>query len=737
MSIERDQFDWKSADSVAVVQESQRRSRLLSEVRLRWVTGDPLDAQAFLAENPELWLERSVVLDLAYEEFCQQLATGQPVDRDSYCRRFPGFENSLRRLIAVHDYLEAHPPAAALAKIPWPECGQTVAGFTILAELGREAFARVYLAEEVALGRRVVAIKISSEGAAEAEILGKLQHPGIVPVYSVRRDIGSHRTVICMPYRGRVTLFDLLDTLYAKNRTPRRARDIFDALTAQTAGGPQDGTAAPVNGALARGTFVDGAVQLVRQLAEALAFAHAKGICHSDLKPSNVLIGPDGQPMLLDFNLAFELKAAQRRLGGTLPYMAPEQLEAMDATSEKPAPGVGPPADVFSLGVMLYELLVGRLPFGTLPRDCSPEELQRDLLRRHKAGPLPLREANARVDAALVNIVEGCLAYAPQDRPTASGLAAALRREIAPVRRARRWAGQHRWLIGLSLTLLTVLVIGSTAFLWTREPYAVRQLQQALHSYRQGDYAAAETQLTRLVEMDKQNAAAWFWRARARQKQSQPLLAVDDYGRAAELAPAGEIYACQAYCYAVDRRYSHAISRSEQAIRAGVKSAELYNNLGYCYLARSRYAEALDWLDAAVTLNPRLRPALHNRAWTELNWASSDRRRQLNPRALADIDAALQSGPPNASLYLDAARIHVRAPGPVSPDRERIQRYLREAVRWGSDPDVVRTEFAALFDEESLKGLVAELQPAHSNAAAVRLVDPLPDDGFSPRTPQP
>ncbi len=391
--------------------------------------------------------------------------------------------------------------------------------------------------------------------------------------------------------------------------------------------------------------------------------------------------------------------------------------------------------NVFSLGVMLYELLAGRLPFGTPPQGCSAEEFKRDLLQRHKAGPLPLREANAGVDASLAATVEGCLALAPQDRPTAEALAASLRCCNSPVRRAWRWAGQHRWLVGLSSAILTVLVIVLIALISTREPYAVRQLQQALQSYRRADYEAAERQLTQLVEVDKRNAAAWFWRARTRQKQGQPLLAVDDYARAAEFAPAGEIYACQAYCYAVERKYSHAISSSEKAIRAGFDSAELYNNSGLLLSSlQTRFAEALRVLDAALTLNPHLRSALHNRAWTELNWATADHQHVWNPRALADIDTAVQSGPPNGSLYLDAARIHARAPGKGPPDRERIHRYLREAMRLGSDPEVVRREFAGLFDEDSLKALVAEAKPAKPNVASIRLLDPLPSDGFSPRS---
>src|SRR5207244_4052369 len=109
-------------------------------------------------------------------------------------------------------------------------------------------------------------------------------------------------------------------------------------------------------GVLEKGTYEDGVASLLGQLAGALAFLHQRGICHRDLKPSNILLSPSGQPLLLDFNLSADGRLPPGRLGGTLPYMAPEQVRAM-ADSKQPAPGA--PADVFALGVIAYEILTG------------------------------------------------------------------------------------------------------------------------------------------------------------------------------------------------------------------------------------------------------------------------------------------------------------------------------------------------------------------------------------------
>src|SRR5439155_9925527 len=110
-------------------------------------------------------------------------------------------------------------------------------------------------------------------------------------------------------------------------------------------------------------TYVDAILWIVGRLAEGLAHAHDRGILHRDLKPANVLLTDDGQPMLLDFNLSEDCKlrghAAAARVGGTLPYMSPEQLAAFSDRGRV----VDARSDLYSLGLILYELLAGRSPF--------------------------------------------------------------------------------------------------------------------------------------------------------------------------------------------------------------------------------------------------------------------------------------------------------------------------------------------------------------------------------------
>src|SRR5262249_56183347 len=125
------------------------------------------------------------------------------------------------------------------------------------------------------------------------------------------------------------------------------------------------GQAPPILAMLEGLDYVQSVLWLVARLADGLAHAHDRGILHRDLKPANILLSDEGQPMLLDFGVAEDTKlgAAAARVGGTLPYMAPEHLDAVQGGPGRVTAG----SDVYSLGVILYELLTGRHPFPAPP----------------------------------------------------------------------------------------------------------------------------------------------------------------------------------------------------------------------------------------------------------------------------------------------------------------------------------------------------------------------------------
>ena len=160
--------------------------------------------------------------------------------------------------------------------------------FEPVEELGKGAFGRVFLARQRNLAGRLVVIKITSDTTTEPERLARLQHTNIVPVYSVHRT--DDWQAICMPFFGRRTLRDV----------------------------PQVGT--------------ESSLRLIEQVAAGLEHAHRNGILHRDVKPANILVTDDGQPMLLDFNLSSDVAAqslSRSIVGGTIPYLSPEQLESL------------------------------------------------------------------------------------------------------------------------------------------------------------------------------------------------------------------------------------------------------------------------------------------------------------------------------------------------------------------------------------------------------------------------
>src|SRR4029077_6019459 len=131
--------------------------------------------------EPSSAAERSDLIDRAYEEYCERLDAGDAVEPDEFCARFPAFETSLRRLLQAHNNLENDPELLRELSVRWPEPGETFLGYRLLSELGRRAFARVSLAQELAVGGRLVAAKLSLHDDREADTLGRLHHPNVVP----------------------------------------------------------------------------------------------------------------------------------------------------------------------------------------------------------------------------------------------------------------------------------------------------------------------------------------------------------------------------------------------------------------------------------------------------------------------------------------------------------------------------------------------------------------------------
>jgi tetratricopeptide (TPR) repeat protein len=441
--------------------------------------------------------------------------------------------------------------------------------------------------------------------------------------------------------------------------------------------------------------------------------------------------------LLLDYNLSADAAAVPAHLGGTVPYMAPEQLEAFLARRPAGAARLDARADLFSLGVILYELLTGRHPFGPVPVSPSSGETAQLLLERHRQGHQPLGRG---VDRRLARLIEACLALDPAVRPvSAKAVAAALRRQLALPARLRRWAGRRPL---AAACLAAVLVLGGggggwagTALLLKLRPSAQQAHQQGVVAYRAGDLDKAEERFNRAIALeDREVSEHLVARGVVRMKRAVAMtgpsekaadstfdLAADDFTaalgppRPAGKVDEGEVNACLAYCRARLRHWGPAIAASEEAIRRGHATAEVWNNLAFCQSREpNRQEQAEASVAKALQLDPNLAAARYNRALLACRARMMGKGPARVPlQALEDIETALTTKPASDSPYLYAARLYAFAAADYAGAPEakgytdRALANLREALDRGYaaplDGDhVLRTrlagnpEFAAL-----------------------------------------
>jgi serine/threonine-protein kinase len=286
---------------------------------------------------------------------------------------------------------------------------QTLRDYEILHELGRGGMGVVYRAKHKALNR-VVALKMILSGVhagadeiarfrVEAEAIARLKHPNIVQVYDIRQQDGQ--AYFSLEFCGGGSLSG---KLRGKPLVPKEA------------------------------------ARIVESLARAMQAVHDAGILHRDLKPANVLLTDDGTPKITDFGLAKKLdeggqgKTRTGAIVGTPAYMAPEQAEGKK--------DLGPSADIYALGAILYECLTGRPPFQAATTLDTVLQVISD-------EPVPPRRLNSKVPRDLEVICLKCLRKAPRGRyASAAALADDVRRYLdgEPIEARRPGILRRTWM---------------------------------------------------------------------------------------------------------------------------------------------------------------------------------------------------------------------------------------------------------------------------------------------------
>jgi Protein kinase domain len=332
-----------------------------------------------MTDDPGAARERAIADAVSRFVDCQ--SRGETVDIDGFCRSHAGLLPELRLQLEAIERIDAvldsshgdsgHKPQTPAPPKTMPE---RLSGLRILDELGSGGMGRVYLAMDDRLNRKV-AIKVLAERywpdkrladrfMREAQAMAGLSHPNIARIYSLGApDEPPH---FVMEYIHGVALTKAARVL----RLPQR-------------------------------------MELFRKVVLAVEFLHQQALVHRDLKPANVLVGSDLEPKVLDFGLARHLETDEQQLTrpgellGTPDYFSPEQAQAEGSLDAR--------SDVFSLGVILYELLTGQLPF-------HGETLGAQIVSLREADPVLPRRVEATVPGDLQNICLKALEKNPQDR---------------------------------------------------------------------------------------------------------------------------------------------------------------------------------------------------------------------------------------------------------------------------------------------------------------------------------
>lgn len=560
------------------------------------------------AKNPdrellaELLLRWEELYEQGHDTPASELAKDRPDLAPELARRI----QALKNVSAILSPPARLPSNQSALKSLVATGGQLGGRYRLEKLLAEGGFAEVYRAFDEEL-QRPVAIKLPKPGRldssdsflAEARRVARLRHEGIVPVYDVGVELGD-----CFIVSEFLEGGSLADRLAAKRPA---AQD---------------------------------AVRWIAEVADALEYAHLHGVIHRDIKPANILIDHHGRAKLADFGIAQSAsKTDDSGVSlGTLRYMSPEQLEGKPSDHR---------SDVFSLGVVLHEMLTGAVPY----RSLEPPALRRDIL----AGLPQLSEKLPRDYEA---ICRKALSRDPQDRQaSAAEFAAELRRACGGR------AGGNAW--GVPLVVI-VLVAGGmlAASRWTQKqpptdgaapaPAAAavarisdeELLAEATNLFFQKKFTDTETLYTTYLERKPDDFEALTRRGLCRTGRGAFASGLQDFTKALAVKPDdAKLHKHRAMAYASLRQFESAIPDYERAIALDPTDRETQESLGACYSIMAaekadakEFTEAADFMTKAITVYPHAAVFRHQRGSCYFHAGQYE-------KALVDLDEAIRMEP--------------------------------------------------------------------------------------------
>ncbi len=397
------------------------------------------------ADEPRGQQLESVIAD--YIRICE---AGRNPSRREMLEQYPEMADELKQFFAQRDRLhQLVEPIRAFSDDLYHAVGtgqqlSYVGNYELLEEVARGGMGIVYKARQTPLGR-IVAVKMIISGRLateqdverfqfEAQAAASLQHPNIVSIHEVGQHEGWH--------------YFSMDYVEGRDFSAILRLNLLPAKIAAT---------------------------YVRQMAEAIHYAHLQGVLHRDLKPSNILIDSHDQVRITDFGLALRVEGDQGltqtgQIVGTPSYMPPEQAQCNRAL-------IGPASDVYALGAVLYESLTGRPPF-------RADSVMKTLDQVIHAEAASLRTLNASIPKDLETICLKCLEKEPHKRYGTAQLLAddlgrflcgepVMARRVGPLSRAWRWCRRKPVVAGLSAVSALAIALTIIVLVYSREIIAM------------------------------------------------------------------------------------------------------------------------------------------------------------------------------------------------------------------------------------------------------------------------
>jgi len=560
-------------------------------------------------------------------KYLDELAEGRSPDQERYLREYPEMAEALRGVFRTLAFVEATSRSLNAAKL---ERGQRLGEYEIIREVGRGGMGVVYEAIQTSLNRRV-ALKVLPPGALlaenalerfarEASTSGRLHHTNIVPIYAVGEEQGIH--YYAMQFIEGRSLAEHLKRMREKGT--EAGRDYYRRVA-----------------------------HWGQQVADALAHAHAQGIIHRDVKPSNLLLDARDNVWVSDFGLARGDTLATITLTGdvvgTARYMSPEQARGgrrqLDART-----------DIYSLGATLYELLALRPA-----HEAESREAVLNLIAF--ADPAPLRRLNPAIPRDLETIVGKCMEKESQRRyARAEEVADDCRRFLAdePIRarrtpvvlKAARFLRRHRY-----YTLGTVLVIALTVGILALAT-EVRQLrgQQRLdEAFTAILFEADHTRGARLLDEAESfgidSAKLHLYRGLIPLWDRQPHSAIPPLTRAWQRDPDDAEVCCAlalAYHATGDAVHGDHYLRRGAELTPDTALAWLLRGQALSEIGRSGAGEAYT---RALAIRPDFTPAIRARAGERANRLLTEGAREELEPMLNDYEAWVTFWPDAATSY--------------------------------------------------------------------------------------